>query len=73
MKWAPDNRHGRIESTRHLMYMGCVRDPGSEGLAAVGKLLCEVDRCREPSKMLSSSRPSLLLIFSLTPSRLHPV
>jgi len=30
--------------------MGCVRDTGSEEeLATVGKLLSEVDRCREPS------------------------
>lgn len=37
--------------------MGCVRDPGREGLAAGGKLLCEVDRCREPSKMFLPSQP----------------
>lgn len=45
--------------------MGCVRDPGSEEeLATVGKLLGEVDRCREPSETLCHHSP--LVNFSLS-------
>ena len=45
--------------------MGCVRDPGSEEeLASVGKLLGEVDRCREPSETPCHHSP--LVNFSLS-------
>ena len=53
--------------------MGCVRDTGSEEeLATVGKLLGEVDRCREPSQTLCQAITARARhLLSLTPSRLR--
>ena len=54
--------------------MGCVRDPGSEEeLATVGKLLSQVDRCREPSNSDALPSQPARQLLSLTPARLHPV
>jgi len=53
--------------------MGCVRDPGSEEeLATVGKLLGEVDRCREPSETLCHHSPLVNFSLSRPPDCIRP-